>query len=1018
MQGVQVELWSAPKAAAGARGLRSLDPVSACKITTSTDGTATGTVEVPFRVGYDVLPFQIVRVIDGVGRVWEMPVTRVVVTDGKPTVTLECGSLFDLIAGAGLVRTVTPDLLEYDFSGVLTPYGWVSAVVLANATEDRLDWLRASPTLDNETLYELTVNAANRVELLRGLEEATRSELRLTRVGDAYYEIALADPVAGVGADLPVLAGKNQIDLTEERDSLLVATEAVPIMTGETSGDPLSLSDCLLHVTAISGTDITVAIPGVEVAPVSESGQLDGTYLKRPDGTYEEVVSSQLVNGACVLAVDTLGTLAVGDRVQFYADGVGTPLIGLRSASAREQLGGVRMSRSLAIGTVSEITNPATNTNFRLGTAGFTVTPPSSGITPSLSDRSKVTDVPCVIRDAATGGATSVVLSGLTPGEEIYAMERVDVTGGDITTTAAAAVPSTGIVTVPISAAAGTLVINTEMEPDIGASKALYRSKLNAQVTAGAVSATLKEVPNRNRAVATGKVLRVTSGGRAVFDPGAHNGTEVRNIFAGRPQLPPRFEPAIVISRVTGDCTLDILALPALSGQLIAGSVLSSGARVYLHVTGADLTNPQVLALATAGSLTAAHTIGTSTTLSLNFPSVAGTASATNGTELVFFFGYTTFTVITESVSDHTITAGAGEFDSDGRRSITWSPGLPNDVASDIPAILWFPDTTANGAVTVALKAVSELTAGATTGELELVTPARIESGWTFKATASSFGTGEAVTADSSGEATVTLSRGLPGSIGAGAAAVIRRPTLYPEPYTGTTKRLRLPMRWTGAAYEAPVLTSTPTISAAVGQEIRMVLGVTFWTMTPFNPNTRLRWRPFAGAVGPTVNFNMQTSAAPTGSDRPVPVSTELQYIAHAAGSAGLYHYIDLTVKPTDVSTSWFAVDLDYYGTMLGDSAAEWRNAVDVNVAWLELLAELRRGARLPRSIRLTVADLSKMTGYDVAAEEIVLGRYVVIETSGGLRARIVGATIDFLNPQRTLLTLDTLPTRASVLLG
>lgn len=232
-------------------------------------------------------------------------------------VTITAGTLRQLLAVRGLVRTIGAGSPTYSFSpGSKTPAQLINDYVLTNQAADGVSWLQLGSIAFTDPIEIGAFDRVNRGTILDRIEQQTGFTIELQEQYTlglfAGVNINLIAPTTSGTASVLLSSGAQIDNLQRTRNTLQAATVAVPFSA---SGEPIR--ECVWRVTAISGTgpyrltlaDLTSGLP----APIREDDQLNGLRVVQRDGTATAIADSFASDSSVEIA--SLGTLAVNDEV-------------------------------------------------------------------------------------------------------------------------------------------------------------------------------------------------------------------------------------------------------------------------------------------------------------------------------------------------------------------------------------------------------------------------------------------------------------------------------------------------------------------------------------------------------------------------------------------------------------------------------------------------------------------------------------------------------------------------------
>lgn len=252
--------------------------------------------------------------------------------------------LVDLGAGASLLSQTVPGVNPrpepgMEFKAVEPSDALASILAFAPA------WWAAG-TMTPTVPVNMTADGWMPLRAIRALVEAINGqgvtcELAVRRNGTVGYYLDLVTEVGSAAAVVDVRTAKNLLSTTRSRDLQKYATEAVPLgamdtipvgtFGAETESRRATIGSAYFHVTAKSGTTVTVEAPETGGSVIAFDGQLDGLFLI-DDAKARQAITSSGVDQQCDVA--SAANITVGRWYRLATDSTGTLLLSVRKAPA------------------------------------------------------------------------------------------------------------------------------------------------------------------------------------------------------------------------------------------------------------------------------------------------------------------------------------------------------------------------------------------------------------------------------------------------------------------------------------------------------------------------------------------------------------------------------------------------------------------------------------------------------------------------------------------------------------
>jgi hypothetical protein len=239
--------------------------------------------------------------------------------------------LQDLAEDCVVGRAEADGSVVYDFEALsLTPTQIINTFILPALTAEGITDV-ALGTIDPTAAVDVVFSWDTPLSALRKLAQVTSCELRLRRNGTSQYLVDLLVQI-GAGATVPDLRfGKNLPWLTRDRNTVDFATRCQP-QGAQTDSLYASMAGARWKVTAIAGTDITLADPAGGDPPIAFDNQLNGAYLRTVGGSLT-LISASVASTQKVTVASAAG-ITVNDIIEFRKDSAGTALTWLTNPAA------------------------------------------------------------------------------------------------------------------------------------------------------------------------------------------------------------------------------------------------------------------------------------------------------------------------------------------------------------------------------------------------------------------------------------------------------------------------------------------------------------------------------------------------------------------------------------------------------------------------------------------------------------------------------------------------------------
>lgn len=266
---------------------------------------------------------RVVRVVydDDTWSEWRIGKTDQLREDGL-TASLPClPPLFDLARGGLIERTETDGTVspEFDLLG-LTPSTLVSNPILTAAPS-----YFSLGTVDPTAVVDLPFRFDTALSALRELAKLTGCELDVRRDDAASkYKVDILNQIGAAAATITVRTARNMIGVRRLTETDQQATRIYGKGGGE-DGFRLTLGQNYWKITAIAGSDVTLADPSGGPAPIGFDDQLNGLYLRK-----EGAGSGTLINDSAVATqkatLASVAGLAVNNLVRITKNSAGDEL--------------------------------------------------------------------------------------------------------------------------------------------------------------------------------------------------------------------------------------------------------------------------------------------------------------------------------------------------------------------------------------------------------------------------------------------------------------------------------------------------------------------------------------------------------------------------------------------------------------------------------------------------------------------------------------------------------------------
>lgn len=266
--------------------------------------------------------------------VWdEWVIQEVVRNTQQQLVFVMAMDLSVLLSKSGVIaETDAFGVIRYNIDRTgLTPTQFITLYILPFCPS----WVSLGTIEPTETL-DFGVNNQNPLAALKSLAQSTATEFQLRRDGTTGYLIDLVDAIGSAAPVADLREKKNLPDTLQKRSMLEQYTRIVPLGE-EIEGIRGTMSRAVWKVFAVSSNTITLVDPSGGPGPLLEDDQLNGYYLRKPNGTLTLVNDSTAITQQVVVA-DGSG-LAVNDLVQFRLNSSGHDLTFMRSPSAEAEFG-------------------------------------------------------------------------------------------------------------------------------------------------------------------------------------------------------------------------------------------------------------------------------------------------------------------------------------------------------------------------------------------------------------------------------------------------------------------------------------------------------------------------------------------------------------------------------------------------------------------------------------------------------------------------------------------------------
>lgn len=452
-------LWTDYEASGGARvgALPVIDGVERTRV----DGNETTTLTVPVArwtaLQGDVR--QVIRIDWPEGTVSERRISKVDLTDGAGTVTLEClPPLADLGTGGPILRRQGTRILSR-VAGELAISTAIAQYILPHPAAQRLGLVLG--TVERDLVVAFDLDSPTPLALLRALLAGQEPEL--VRTSGTTWTLHLR---AARGATLPPLTvtrGRNQAALALGVDDEALATVVVPLGDADPgTGDRATIATGRWTIDGVDGLWVRLRDGTMPtMSPVQVDTQWVGAWLRTRDGVTVAITGSRASDGAVL--VGSVDGLAVGERVAITADSTGAPLVELYDATTPANRRRVVPLTYPVRGEANELPDGG------FDDATFAAWPEVNGTgatVPMTREEFGVTLTGAAngSRSAATPGSTPFPIDGLPPNTWLRRGMQIQVPPTVLTTNGWAIAGATGALTLPLSAPlAGAIPDNTPM---------------------------------------------------------------------------------------------------------------------------------------------------------------------------------------------------------------------------------------------------------------------------------------------------------------------------------------------------------------------------------------------------------------------------------------------------------------------------------------------------------------------------------------------------------------------------
>lgn len=355
----RVETWSNWAAGTGQRTAVLADVVEA-RALENLDGTPRLTLTIPLNsAGITTLVKRaIVRIDQDDTTFDEWRVVDFADDRKSGTRTVACADIrtADIAEAQPVSRTDSDGATSFRFESVgLTPTEHIDTWVLPALVASGLTWVSRG-TITPTGRYDLTFDWTSPLKALLLIAEKTGMELDIRRVGSSGYAIDLVTKIGLSAPTVDLRLGKNlSDDLRHGESTLTYANRLYPKGAASSDNDIATIARATWQVSNLVGSVVTLVDPAGGDGPIAFTGQLNGKYLRKVDGTLT-LLSATAIPGTVTVA--SAAGITIGDLVQVRSTAGGADITSLDNPAAIA-------SDGLKVGTFERADIPSTNNRVR-----------------------------------------------------------------------------------------------------------------------------------------------------------------------------------------------------------------------------------------------------------------------------------------------------------------------------------------------------------------------------------------------------------------------------------------------------------------------------------------------------------------------------------------------------------------------------------------------------------------------------------------------------------------------------
>lgn len=298
------------------------------------------TLQVPWDAAYlsSLTSNTVVSVTDDLARTYEWYISQIddsAASPSNPTVTItaepaimflqDCGPIYDTYA--------TSDYPVFN-NGLVnaTPYQYLSTYIMPWLSAMGYSWISIG-TVDYSSRVSVAWNKWSPLQIIQEVAAKTQNEIEFRRNGTTGYYIDIIALRNSSAATRLLRTDRNVLWLQRTRRKDPIRNAISPtgmVAAGEIESATLGMA--AWKVSAISGTNITLADPNGGDGPIAYDDQLNGLYLLKSDATLVQITDS--VQATQVVTVSSAAGITVNDHVEIRKNSSGNYLTELTNPAA------------------------------------------------------------------------------------------------------------------------------------------------------------------------------------------------------------------------------------------------------------------------------------------------------------------------------------------------------------------------------------------------------------------------------------------------------------------------------------------------------------------------------------------------------------------------------------------------------------------------------------------------------------------------------------------------------------